>query len=110
MTKTTFKRFKNGNFNLKLNQDEITEARENPDRTMEIILYNLMDNGLQLIGSEFFLNDFEMGCYLYDEFFDKGYIFKFNDIQKAIDGKAIKFYSRNISEDDRIEIEEELNQ
>ena len=107
MTKTTFKRFKNGNFNLKLNQDEITE---NPDRAMEMILYNLMDNGLQLIGSEFCLNDFEMGCYLYDEFFDKGYIFKFNDIQKAIDGKTIKFIARNINEDDRMEIKEELNQ
>lgn len=101
-------KFKNGNFNMWLGKNDIATIKEHPDRDMEIILSTLSDNDMYVIGDEFCLSNFDMGCYIYSAYFDKGYIFPFGCVQELLDGKSVKFYALELDEDDRAVVKEQF--
>ncbi len=104
----TITEFKNGNINITLSDDVIKKAKQENNETIEPLIWLLDSLDISIIGEEFCLSNYDMGCMLYNCYADKCYILAFSDIDKKLmEGKTLKLYSFEPSEDDRQQIENE---
>lgn len=101
----TIKEFKNGNVNITFSDDVIRKAKQENSETLEPLIWLLDSLDISIIGEEFCLSNFDMGCKLYNANANKCYILAFSDIDKLTEGKTLKLYPFEPSEDDRQQIE-----
>lgn len=98
---TSVTRLENGDFVLELGIEDVKLVKKYPTQDLEIILNTLEEYGISAIGSEFCLSGFEMGCYLYDMWSDKGYILPFSKCLGICKGVPIEFQAMELDEEDR---------
>lgn len=93
------KKFKNGNYNVKMEKDDFNE-----ESTLVNLLWALGDYACSLFGDEYCLgNAIGMAVDLYDYYTDKLIripYFVLDDLEK---GKTVKLYARKLDEFDREE-------
>lgn len=96
--------FKNCDFSMQLDIDDIDYLKKHPDRDIETISHILDDYSIIIVGNHFALDDFGdkgMGCFLYSYFTDRGYIFPFSCIDDMINGEVVTIKARKVSDDER---------
>lgn len=101
----TIKEFNNGNLSIKFDLDYI---KENP-RVSQIELVSWLLDSLDsyIIGEEFCLSNYDMGCQVYNCYSDLVYIMSFTELDKAYyNGSTLKLYARTPDTDDRETINE----
>lgn len=92
------KRFKNGNFNIKLEKDE-----ELHDGVLVHLIWALQDNDCQLFGDEYCLSNWDMACDMYSYYTDKLIRIPYSLLDDLENGKTIKLYARKLDKWDREE-------
>ena len=94
------KEFKNGNLHIKYSTDH------NEWEMLSGILERL---DCYVVGEEFCLGNYDMGCMIYNAYSDLVYIFRFGDFEKLEEGKTIILYARKPDSEEREEIEKEFS-
>lgn len=92
------KRFKNGNFNVKLEKDE-----ELHDGVLVHLIWALGDKDCSLFGDEYCLSNYEMALDMYCWYNDKLVTIPYSLLDDLEKGKTIKLYARELDEYDREE-------
>jgi len=92
------KRFKNGNFNVKI------DGHESPhESTLVNLIWALGDYDCQLFGDEYCISNFEMGVDMYCYYNGMIVSIPYRVLNDLEDGKTVKLYAHN---PDEWEIEE----
>ena len=100
------KRFKNGNINIKWFDENIQDCKAGKFSEIELLSFSLENADCYIIGEEFCLSNWAMGCLIYNAYMDCVYLLNFNDLERLLDGKTLKLYANfNIDEDTRELIE-----
>lgn len=98
--------FQNGNFNIKFSDDAIKNISAGRFSDIECLSWLFDSLDTYFVGDHFCLSNYDMGALLYNYYSDKCYILVFSDIENVLmQGKTLKLYSFEPSEDDRQEIE-----
>ena len=96
------KRFKNGNLNVKFFQENIEDYKAGKFSDIELLSFALEDVDCYIIGEQFCLSNYAMGCLIYNAYMDCIYILNFNDLDILLQGKTLKLYADfRIDEDTR---------
>ena len=95
----SIKEFKNGNLHINYSADH------DEWETLSGILERL---DCYIVGEEFCLGNYDMGCMIYNAYSDLVYIFRFGDIDKLDEGKTLVLYGRKPDSIEREEIEKEF--
>lgn len=104
----TIKEFKNGNLSIKFDRDYINEHRN--ETPVELVSWLLDSLDSYIIGEEFCLSNYDMGCQVYNCHSDLVYIMSFTDLDKAYhNGSTLKLYARTPDTDDLETINEFFN-
>jgi len=100
------KRFKNGNLNVKFFQENIEDCKKGKFSDIELLSFALKDVDCYIVGEQFCLSNYAMGCLIYNAYMDCIYILNFNDLDILLQGKTLKLYANfNIDDDTRELIE-----
>lgn len=101
-------RFKNGNVNVKWFKENIEDCKAGKFSDIELLSYSLEAVDCYIIGEQFCLSNYAMGCLIYNAYMDCIYILNFNDLSILLEGKTLKLYANfNIDSDTRELIEGE---
>lgn len=93
------KKFKNGNYNVKMEKDDF-----NQESTLINLLWALGEYDCSLFGDEYCLgNAIGMGVDLYDYYTDKLVSIPYSVLDDLEMGKTVKLYARKLDEFDREE-------
>ena len=99
-------KFENG-FSIRYDDDDIKLVKEGKISDMEQLSDILWQNDIYIIGDEFCLSNWNMGCLLYDSNRDLCFIWNFDWNADLLDGKVVKLENGYTpDEDDRKAIEE----
>ena len=101
-------RFKNGNLNIRFSPDEIADIKDGKCSGIELLSRKLADYDTYIIGEEYCLSNYAMGCTLYSCYADKVFTLDFSDIDSVLmEGSTLKLYATEPSPEDREQIESE---
>lgn len=96
------RRFKNGNINIKWFNENIQDCKAGKLSDIELLSLSLENADCYIVGEEFCLSNFAMGCMIYNAHMDCIYILNFDELEKLLEGKTLKLYADfNIDEDTR---------
>ena len=99
-------KFENG-FSIRYDDDDIKSVKEEKISDMEQLCDILWQNDIYIVGDEFCLSNWNMGCLLYDLNRDLCFIWNFDWNADLLDGKVVKLENGYTpDEDDRKAIEE----
>ena len=102
------KEFKNGNISIRFSSENLESVTIGHVSPIEVLVWQLSELDCHLIGEEFCLSNYAMGCMIYNSYSDLVYIMNLNDIDKVLmKGKWLRLNGRKPTEDDRILIDEE---
>ena len=90
------KRFKNGNFNVKLEKNE--ELKEG---TLIHLIWALNDYDCSLFGEEYCISNYEMGVDMYCYYNDMVVTIPYHVLDELEAGKTIKLYAHKMNEYDK---------
>lgn len=91
------KRFKNGNFNVKMEKEDFNSR----DGTLIEVIWTLGNKDCYLFGEEYCLSNWEMAVDMYDCYMDRLVRIPYSVLDDLENGKTIKLYSREMTEEDR---------
>ena len=91
------KEFKNGNINIKYDQDTIKEAGKDELLTLSSVLDNI---DCYFIGETYCLGNYETGHTVHNAYSDLVYIFAWSDLEKLKAGHTVKLYARKPEKED----------
>lgn len=97
--------YKNGNITIRLDKDIIQEMQKDEILVLSDVL-SWMD--CYFVGETFCLSNWECGHLLYNAYSDLCYIFPWSCLDQLKDGKTVRLYAREISDDERQVIENEI--
>ena len=100
------KQFKNGNIHIKYDDYMIRNAERYELLTFGDVLDSL---DCYILGEEFCLGNWAMGCMIYNAYSDLVYIFNFDNLENLKEGKTVILYGRKPDNEEREEIEKELS-
>ena len=92
----------NGNAVISLPEERIKELKKWDE--IEFLFSFLADHECTVIGEQFCLNNYEMGCAVFDEFADKVYVFPFRFLEDMKEGKDVTLTGKEPTEEDREEL------
>lgn len=96
------KRFKNGNINIKWFYENIQDCKVGKFSDIELLSFSLESVDCYIVGEQFCLSNYAMGCMIYNAHMDCIYILDFADLDKLLTGKTLKLYANfNIDEETR---------
>ena len=102
------KEFKNGNLVIKFAPDEMEKLNAGRVSEIELLSWALDSLDCYIIGEEFCLSNYDMGCQVYNLQLDRLYIVSFTDIEtKLKQGKSLKLYAYKPDSYDRELLAEE---
>ena len=100
------RRFKNGNINIKWFNENIEDCKKGKFSDIELLSFSLENVDCYIIGEQFCLSNYAMGCLIYNAYMDCIYILNFNDLDILLQGKTLKLYANfNIDDETRELIE-----
>ena len=100
------KRFKNGNINIRFFKENIKDCKAGKFSDIELLSSALENVDCYIIGEQFSLSNYAMGCLIYNAYMDCIYILNFNDLDILLQDKTLKLYADfRIDEDTREIIE-----
>lgn len=100
-------RFKNGNLNIRFSPNEIADIKAGRYSDIELLSGKLGGFDTCLIGEEYCLSNYTMGCTLYSYYADKVFVLAFSDIDRVLmAGGTLKLYARKPDDEDREQMEE----
>lgn len=100
------KRFKNGNINVRFFDENIEDCKAGKFSDIELLSFALENADCYIVGEEFCLSNYAMGCLIYNAYMDCIYILNFNDLDILLQGKTLKLYANfNIDDETRELIE-----
>lgn len=100
------KRFKNGNINIRYFKENIDDLKAGKYSDIELLSFALEKSDCYIVGEQFCLSNYAMGCMIYNAYSDCIYILNFNDLDKLAAGKTLKLYADfNIDDETRNIIE-----
>lgn len=99
------KEFKNGNMHIEYDEYTMKSAVRGKWRTLVEVLDGL---DCYLVGEEFSLGNWSMGCMIYNAYSDLVYIFDLADFKKLVEGKTVILYGHKPDEEEREEIEKDF--
>ena len=97
--------FKNGNINVKIEKEDLEDFNKDQVFFLSDLLWYM---NCEFIGETFCLNNFETGHLVYNSYMDCCYIFAWSDLDKLAEGKSVKLYAREVTDEDRELIEREM--
>lgn len=97
--------FKNGNINVKIEKEDLEDFNKDQVFFLSDLLWYM---NCEFIGETFCLNNFETGHLIYNSYMDCCYIFAWSDLDKLAEGKSVKLYAREVTDEDRELIEREM--
>lgn len=92
------KRFKNGNFNVKMEETDV-----NRESTLVNLIWALYEEGCTLFGDEYCISNWGMAIDMYCYYTDKLIRIPYSIIDDLENGKTVKLYDRDLTEGDREE-------
>ena len=81
------KRFKNGNLHIKFCDEDMQILKKHRDMDIEMLFGVLCDNGCEIVGDEFCIDNYNMGCLIHDHYNENDFILNFRDLDNMIDNK-----------------------
>lgn len=96
--------FKNGNINVKIEKEDLEDFNKDRVFFLSDLLWYM---NCEFIGETFCLGNFETGHLIYNSYMDCCYIFAWSDLNKLAEGKFVKLYAREVTDEDRELIERE---
>lgn len=96
--------FKNGNINVKIEKEDLEDFKKDQVFFLSDLLWWM---NCEFIGETFCLGNFETGHLIYNSYMDCCYIFTWSDLDKLAEGKSVKLYAREVTDEDRELIERE---
>ena len=99
------KEYKNGNITIKYDSETIKAAERDEILTLSEVLYWI---DCYIVGEEFCLSNYEMGCMIYNNYSDFVYIFPFSAMDDLKAGKTVRLYARRPDEWQRESINREF--
>lgn len=97
--------FRNGNINLRIEKEDLEDFKKDQVFFLSDLLWWM---NCDFIGETFCLNNFETGHLIYNSYMDCCYIFAWSDLERLAEGKTVKLFAKEVTEDDRELIEREL--
>ena len=97
--------FKNGNINVKIEKEDLEDFNKDQVFFLSDLLWYM---NCEFIGETFCLSNFETGHLIYNSYMDCCYIFAWSDLDKLAEGKSVKLYAREVTDEDRELIEREM--
>lgn len=97
--------FKNGNINVKIEKEDLEDFNKDQVFFLSDLLWYM---NCEFIGETFCLGNFETGHLIYNSYMDCCYIFAWSDLDKLAEGKSVKLYAREVTDEDRELIEREM--
>lgn len=97
--------FKNGNINVKIEKEDLEDFKKDQVFFLSDLLWWM---NCEFIGETFCLGNFETGYLIYNSYMDCCYIFAWSDLDKLAEGKSVKLYARDVTDEDRELIEREM--
>ena len=97
--------FRNGNINLRIEKEDLEDFKKDQVFFLSDLLWWM---NCDFIGETFCLNNFETGHLIYNSYMDCCYIFAWSDLELLAEGKTVKLFAKEVTEDDRELIEREL--
>ena len=94
--------FKNGNINVKIEKENLEDFKKDQVFFLSDLLWYM---NCEFIGETFCLGNFETGHLIYNSYMDCCYIFAWSDLDKLAEGKSVKLYAREVTDEDRELIE-----
>lgn len=100
--------FNNDNIHIKLSRESLDDYRQGKFSDIELISFALEDVDTYIIGEQYCLSNWDMGCTLYNCNRDKVYILSFKALEEVLmQGKTLILKAHTPDETDREIIEEE---
>ena len=96
--------FKNGNINVKIEKEDLEDFNKDQVFFLSDLLWWM---NCEFIGDTFCLGNFETGHLIYNRYMDCCYIFAWPDLGKLAEGKSVKLYAREVTDEERELIERE---
>lgn len=104
--------FKNHNINFRFNPDFIFDNYQgnlNRVSAIEAFCWAIESLDCEVVGEEYCLSNWSMGCTLYNAYSDCIYILDFCELEEvALNGKTLKLYARPVDPDTRELIDREV--
>lgn len=97
--------FKNGNINVKIEKEDLEDFKKDQVFFLSDLLWWM---NCEFIGETFCLGNFKTGHLIYNSYMDCCYIFAWSDLVKLAEGKSVKLYAREVTDEDRELIEREM--
>lgn len=97
--------FKNGNLNVKIEKEDLEDFKKDQVFFLSDLLWWM---NCDFIGETFCLNNFETGHLIYNSYMDCCYVFAWSDLDKLAEGKSVKLFAREVTDEDRELIEREM--
>lgn len=97
--------FKNGNINVKIEKEDLEDFNKDQVFFLSDLLWYM---NCEFIGETFCLGNYETGHLIYNSYMDCCYIFAWSDLDKLAEGKSVKLYAREVTDEDRELIEREM--
>ena len=97
--------FKNGNINVKIEKEDLEDFSNDQVFFLSDLLWYM---NCEFIGETFCLGNYETGHLIYNSYMDCCYIFAWSDLDKLAEGKSVKLYAREVTDEDRELIEREM--
>ena len=97
--------FKNGNLNVKIEKEDLEDFKKDQVFFLSDLLWWM---NCDFIGETFCLNNFETGHLIYNSYMNCCYIFAWSDLDKLAEGKSVKLFAREVTDEDRELIEREM--
>lgn len=96
--------FKNGNINVKIEKEDLEDFKKDQVFFLSDLLWWM---NCEFIGETFCLGNFDTGHLIYNSYMDCCYIFAWSDLDKLAEGKSVKLYAREVTDEERELIERE---
>lgn len=97
--------FKNGNINVKIEKEDLEDFNKDQVFFLSDLLWWM---NCEFIGETFCLGNFETGHLIYNNYMDCCYVFAWSDLDKLAEGKSVKLYAREVTDEDRELIERKM--
>lgn len=104
-TNENIKEFNNNNISIKYDKSTIEDIKVGHVSEIEVLSYTLDSLDCYLIGEEFCISNFDMGILVYNVYSEKCYILSFGDMGKLLEGKTLKLYAFDPTEEDKKQID-----
>ena len=95
--------YKNGNITIKLDQDAIKEMKKDEILFISDALFWIDCN---FFGETFCLSNYETGHMIYNAYSDLCYIFPWRYLEDLKQGKTVRLYARQVTNEDREEMDD----